>query len=94
MDEIIWSNKLASGNETIDNEHKELISTVNRLVTTAHLTVHSETLSAVYGDLVQYINKHFQTEEALLESYGYPGLEEHKKQHYEFAEKLTNLIRK
>ena len=41
-------------------------------------------------NLLKYTKDHFKTEEALLDKYNYPKLEEHKKEHRKF---LLQIVR-
>ena len=45
-------------------------------------------LSRLLAELSVYVHKHFRTEEELMESCGYPGLENHPLQHAKFAARV------
>jgi hemerythrin-like metal-binding protein len=43
--------------------------------------------------LYRYIKEHFEDEEALLEKFNYPKLEEHKKKHRKFVLKIVRFCK-
>jgi hemerythrin len=42
--------------------------------------------------LSSYVNEHFANEEQFMASFGYPGLEEHKKIHENFKKTFQDLV--
>ena len=51
--------------------------------------VDSEIVSDTLTKLTQYASEHFRDEESLLEQAAYPGIEEHRKEHQQFREKIV-----
>ncbi|MEE1195739.1 MAG: hemerythrin family protein [Lachnospiraceae bacterium] len=82
---------LITGNNEIDEQHKELISRINKLV--ACCKEKSGKLEAVkmLDYLSDYTEFHFSAEEALQEETGYPGLGTHKAKHDEFRKSVAEL---
>jgi hemerythrin len=67
---------------------------VNRLIsTTGTISTHSETITGILQDLIEYARTHFKTEERLMTEYGYPGLEEQKRLHAKFRRKTSSLTK-
>lgn len=82
---------LITGNSEIDEQHKELISKINKLV--ACCEEKSGKLEAIkmLDYLSEYTEFHFTAEEKLQEQTGYPGLEAHKAKHDEFRKSVAEL---
>lgn len=86
-----FTDNLITGNETLDDQHKELIDRFNKLISSCKKS--NEKLVAVntLDYLSDYVDYHFKTEEDLLKEISYPGYEQHKKQHEDFKQTLTDL---
>ena len=89
---IEFDDTLITGNETIDTQHKELISRIKQFVDTCEKEENSKIKAIKMLDyLTEYTNFHFSEEEKLQEEIGYPGLKEHKEKHEEFKKNLKEL---
>ena len=82
---------LVTGNEIIDSQHKELIDKINELVRSCETSTELSTAVKTLNYLADYTDFHFSAEEKLQEEIGYPGIEEHKKQHKEFIQTIEDL---
>lgn len=82
---------LVTGNQLIDEQHRELIGRINDLLIQAEN--HTEKLDAIkmLDHLADYTEYHFKAEEQLQEEIGYPGIEEHKKRHEELRQTVKEL---
>ena len=49
----------------------------------------SEIVSDALTELTRHAVEHFRDEESLLEQAAYPGIEEHRKEHRQFQEKIA-----
>lgn len=76
-----FTENLITGNKTIDEQHKELIEKINQLLQAVETSQDKIVAVKTLNFLNDYVVFHFQEEEKLQEQAGYPGLEEHKKQH-------------
>ncbi len=76
-----WSDEYSVHLRVIDNDHKDLVSTVNDLHDAISDGSTNEQISHVIGALAKYVDEHFAREEALLEAYDYPDLARHKRIH-------------
>lgn len=78
---------LYTHNETIDNQHKELIKRVNDLYDAIEKggDAAGEKAKESLEFLTQYTVFHFQAEENLMKTTGYPLFTEHKKIHDKVA---------
>jgi len=78
----------------IDQQHKRLFELGNQLYTLAlrnDAEEHHNKIKMILTELQAYTVYHFEFEEALLERYGYPNLEEHKDEHQFFIKKLSEF---
>ena len=92
METVQWSEKFSVGVRELDQQHQQLIKTLNRLIATqGTISTHSETISDILLAMTRYAQTHFKTEERLMEAYGYPGLEEQKIQHRDFRKKTAGF---
>lgn len=80
-----WANILETGNAMIDNHHKQLFNTLNRLMETEPSRDGREELEHTLEFLNAYIVKHFSDEESLMDQYRYPDGEYHRMYHREFT---------
>lgn len=88
-----WTDALATGHSTIDEQHRGLIHCLNELETA---TAEQRTLLAVYSitRLKHYVRDHFATEEAVMAQFNFPKLKEHIKEHEHFRAKMLDLQNK
>ncbi|MCP3922531.1 MAG: hemerythrin family protein [Desulfobacterales bacterium] len=91
MEQIVWSDNFSVGVKLFDDQHKRLIAMLNKMIKNPMATTKSETVSDVLSDMTNYAQQHFKSEEDLMIEHGYPHLEQQKKQHKEFREKVLKL---
>ena len=87
----VFNDNLLTGHELIDEQHREIIEKINKLVNTCESGTCQIESVKMLDFLADYTEKHFQEEEALQEEVGYPGLAEHKKRHDEFRAAVKEL---
>lgn len=87
-----WSDKFLTGITEIDDQHKKLVSLVNDLHDAMKNQKAKEILDKTLQDLADYTVYHFATEERAFDKYGYSEKVQHKKNHAEFVQKVTDLI--
>ena len=93
MDFVIWNEKYSVKVPSIDEQHKKLVCIINELYSSMKAGKSREQLGKTLEDLVEYTKYHFSYEEKLLEKTGYEDIEEHKKQHNAFADKITTTCK-
>src|SRR5690554_2240620 len=91
---IEWNTSLSVGIKELDDQHKTLFKQINQLIDACHLNKGPEVIGQVLDFLDDYARGHFQTEEAYMRRYEYPGLEGHRQQHQEFMENLAQVRRR
>ena len=76
-DQLVWQDSFNIGVESIDKEHQRLFKIINRL-----FAYGEEKSQWACQEGVKYFKshtmKHFEDEEAYMESIGYKGLEDRK----------------
>ena len=89
-----WSSALETGYPEIDEEHKQLVSTLNDLLIACGCGGHRSELKKTLDFLVSYTVKHFADEESFQLRYKYPDYERHKQLHENFKAVATDLARR
>lgn len=93
-DSIEWTDSFATGVDEIDEQHRILVNTLNdanaKLADGADL----DYLEEITQDLLSYALYHFETEEELMQEYGYAGahaadMDLHLRQHRGFSSKVV-----
>lgn len=83
-----WTEDLETGIGAIDRDHRGLFALVNDLHDKArHGT--EESLDVTLDALVDYVDAHFDREEALMAEAGYDGLADHRIVHQRLAAKVA-----
>lgn len=88
---LTWHDQYLIGNSTIDSEHKELFALVNEFHTSWSEKRERGAVAEVLNRLIQYGQRHFQDEEAIMERVQYPLLEAHRKIHEKLVEDIFKL---
>lgn len=82
---------LVTGNEMIDDQHKELIGRINQLLESCEDGQGKVKAVKMLDYLMEYTDFHFNAEEKLQEEINYPGIQEHKAKHEEFKQAVEEL---
>ncbi len=89
---LLWSATLASGSGEIDDQHKELFTRVNALLTALQKgTAAREEVSRIVQFLTDYVVFHFGTEEKYMDTFFYSSTQQHKAQHHQFVKAFVKL---
>lgn len=89
---VTWKNEYSVGIESIDNDHKKLLSLINNLQTAAHYQTGETFEKQALDDLVDYTKYHFSREEQLMRENDYPDYDLHKAEHIRMIEKVSNYL--
>ena len=76
-----WSDVYSVQVPEIDEDHKHLFDLMNELHDAVEAKHGHEVLAKTLDGLIQYVSHHFNHEEGLFLRTGYPGYEEHKREH-------------
>lgn len=88
---IGWDESLTTGMTEIDEQHKQLFAHFEQLLAACKEGKGRDELLNMLGFLNEYADYHFKTEEAYMAQQGYAGLEEQRRQHQQFRDKLGRL---
>ena len=91
---FIWKDEWSIGNEKIDSQHKELINTINILNDACHSGKGFNVIDDTMKFLLNYTVNHFNDEESLQRSIGFPGYRIHREIHEAFKAQATGLYEK
>ena len=86
-----FDNSLVTGNKMIDDQHKELIEKIDKLLTCCEQGCGKMQAIKMLDYLAEYTVFHFEAEEKLQEEVSYPGIQEHKEKHAEFKKVVDEL---
>jgi len=89
--EIHWSEDLALGNETLDDDHKYLITLVNAIVLAMNCDISLDNLLIHLSLLETHCKNHFRREEDLMVKIGSAELALHRSHHQNMLNQLRGL---
>ena len=95
MSFVEWEEKYSVHIDTIDEQHKHLIDLTNRLyeACTQDKTTADQYFKDTVKEAVEYVKEHFTTEEELMQKYGYPDFDQHKREHESFVKKILEYVK-
>lgn len=88
---VEFDNSLVTGNTMIDEQHKELIGKIDKLVACCEEGGGKVEAIKMLDYLSDYTDFHFGEEEKLQEEVSYPAIEGHKAKHAEFKKSVEEL---
>lgn len=91
---LIWQEKYSVGVKLIDDQHKIMFATINKLLDMLSGMPQKIEIDEVVLKLVEYKKFHFETEEKYFDQFNYENSEEHKSKHQDFNNKLDELVAK
>lgn len=78
---IILDTAYVLGVSELDRQHQEMADMINRLNDAIKQSVSTEDAIHLFDDAISYTRSHFETEERLMDQYGYTENEAHKQGH-------------
>ncbi len=91
MSLLEWSEEFSVGVRKLDDQHKELIGTLNELFDAIGEGCEQAILRRQLTRLIDYALTHFMDEEKLMLQCNYAGYQQHKLEHDEFTSKVLAL---
>jgi hemerythrin-like metal-binding protein len=88
MQRIEWDQSYSVGISDIDEDHKKLISIINRVVEAVE---NNEAVLWTFDELKDYTQTHFSREEDKMKAADYPDFDNHKIGHEEFIKWLKHV---
>lgn len=89
----LWAETLASGNETMDEQHRELFDHINTFFDSVSKEFNHELSVRTLNFLVKYVRFHFGTEEDLMRESDFPGLKGHMADHRKLVDELMDCYK-
>lgn len=86
---IEWSDAYSVGLPEVDEDHKVLLSLLNRCINAAKKNTKDNELNTILDELLSYTQYHFEREEKIMEMCEYPELDRHKGVHQLFINVLA-----
>lgn len=87
-----WTTDLETGNGTIDEQHKQLITAINNLLDACSQGKGRDSLKETTTFLYDYTAKHFADEEKLQLASHYPDYTNHKQYHEGFKKVVREIM--
>lgn len=91
LEEIVWSSKLAVGNEAIDEGHRSLFVALNAILV-ARKSADPESLATLLEDLGNATAAHFACEEKLMVNLDDKTVTQHLEEHKKLLDEFGNLV--
>lgn len=90
-----WSEELATGIQSIDEQHQWLVNTTNRLYEEINTTEpDNQKIGNILEGLIDYTFNHFIVEEDLFKRFDYPESPAHVEEHNKFTATASELLSK
>jgi hemerythrin len=86
-----WSDDLSVSISEIDGQHKNLVAQINTLHDAMRAGQGKDALEKILGELADYTQYHFGTEEEYMRKFGFSEYSAHKKQHDAFVAKVAEF---
>jgi hemerythrin-like metal-binding protein len=87
---LFWHDRYRLGNAEIDAQHRKLFELVNHFDDVIKMGM-AEELGRVLDDLITLTVAHFEFEENLFESLGFPQASSHKKVHEDLIKQAKDM---
>jgi len=86
-----WGRRLALGIPEVDKQHRELVSMVNELHRAMRMKMGTQEAGSILTRLANYTVYHFEYEEKLFDTHGYPDALNHKRIHKDLVAKVMTF---
>lgn len=87
-----WNDNLLTGIDTIDQQHKEFVATINMFIMKAEKDKNSINLNEIFESLSYYASVHFQAEESFMSASQFMDHRNHEAEHKQILFKLKGLM--
>jgi hemerythrin-like metal-binding protein len=92
---VVWDDRYATGINSIDEQHKQLIVLANKLFEAclANIDVLEVRFKEAMSSMVQYVQFHFESELKILKLINFPDYHNHKKQHDSLVQNILDAVK-
>lgn len=94
MPAVEWKDEFSVGVKKIDNEHKLLLTMINKAYDFIEDGEDKKAVEELTEDMRRYAFTHFATEAVLMKQSKYPGMGDHLLQHKDFLLHVTPIAKK
>ena len=84
---IVWNQSFETNIPEVDTQHRRLVEIINTLADGIGRSSMGD-LQEILGQLKEYAQYHFRTEETIMDAAGYADLAEHRDEHLAFVDQL------
>jgi len=88
-----WKDAYHLGDETIDNQHKNLFKLVKRFIDLDKSNSPKDDLKKLILDFNEYMRSHFSYEESFMKENDYPDAQKHTLQHQKIINNLYAILK-
>ena len=88
---FFWKKSYEINVPEIDMQHRQLVGLINELSDAMMVKQGHRALRHILEELVDYIQLHFTTEEAVMQKMNYPGLNEHSREHLDLTRQVLEF---
>jgi hemerythrin-like metal-binding protein len=89
-----WNEDLSVKIHSIDLQHQKLFDLINDFYENIKSRSNDENILKLIVGMKQYAQLHFSAEERYMKQFGYPGFDDHKKEHQTFIAKVSEVEKK
>jgi hemerythrin-like metal-binding protein len=89
---IQWQESYKVGHDTIDNQHRKLVTMIGELQRSLDNGHSYEVMSETLKELVDYTQYHFRDEEKIMQEIGHQGIDYHKYLHRQMLEQVVQIL--
>jgi hemerythrin len=87
-----WSDDFVTGDAETDAHHREILARARRFVEALGSQAQEEEVGATLRFLLDFVARHFKSEEALMDSVAYPQRQKHHAAHQALFQQLGALL--
>ncbi|ADU67324.1 hemerythrin-like metal-binding protein [Desulfurispirillum indicum S5] len=91
---IVWNDELSVGIRRFDDQHKKLVSIINKLANAVKQGAGKSVLDNVFDELLDYTVTHFEDEISLMKKHGYHEAPQHQEIHDSLVRQVLKLKEK
>ncbi len=92
MSLLQWKPEFSIGDESMDDEHREMIAIINDIYAKLEANADTVQIDECLGDIFSAISMHFALEERLMRYCAYEEYAAHKDDHEELLEQIRDLM--
>ena len=92
MAAVVWNDEYKMNDSVVDAHHRTLFKMISDLAAAISARKDEVFVYEALDAFARYCQFHFRAEEQMMESTGYPGLRDHRKEHDTLEEKARELV--